>query len=53
MNPNMTNHHSRPQLTIESLKTESADFCQSVSQHKVLNLYGVTDGKAIGTYLEH
>ena len=48
----MINHQNRPQLTIESLKKEAAAYCPSVSQHKIRNLYGVTDGKAIGTYLE-
>lgn len=42
-----------PQLTIEYLQTEAAVFCQSESQHNEPSLYGISDGKAVGTYLEH
>jgi hypothetical protein len=40
-------------LTIESLKAEAATFAQIESGHNEPRLFGVTDGKAIGTYLEH
>ena len=42
-----------PQLTIEYLKTEAAVFAVQESSHNEPSLYGVTDGKAVGTYLEH
>ena len=42
-----------PPLTHEALRTEAAIFAQMESVHNELALYGVTDGKAVGTYLEH
>jgi hypothetical protein len=42
-----------PPLTIQSLKTEAASFASLESQHHEKSLFGVTDGKAVGTYLEH
>ncbi|MDB9508541.1 hypothetical protein PN502_16005 [Microcystis aeruginosa CS-338/01] len=39
-------------LTQESLGNEAAIFSALESQHQEASLYGVTDGKAIGTYLE-
>lgn len=42
-----------PQLTIETLKKEAEIFSIAESSHKEKSLYGVTDGKAVGTYLEH
>jgi hypothetical protein len=39
-------------LTQESLCNEAAVFSALESQHQESSLYGVTDGKAIGTYLE-
>ncbi len=42
-----------PSLTVKTLCTEAEQFSISESQHKESSLYGVTDGKAIGTYLEH
>ena len=39
-------------LTIESLCAEAALFSEIESIHPQPTLYGVTDGKAIGTYLE-
>ncbi|MEA5513808.1 restriction endonuclease [Nodularia sp. UHCC 0506] len=39
-------------LTIETLCTEAALFSAAESRHPEPLLYGVTDGKAIGTYLE-
>ena len=41
------------QLTIPSLKAEAGDFAIRESGHSEHSLYGVTDGKAVGTYLEH
>lgn len=43
----------KPQLTIEALRMEAATFARAESSHDEPNLYGVTDGKAVGTYLEH
>ena len=40
-------------LTISSLKTEASRFAVLESQHDEPSIYGVTDGKAIGTYTEH
>ena len=39
-------------LTIEALCNEAAIFSAAESRHPEPLLYGVTDGKAIGTYLE-
>lgn len=41
------------QLTIEKLRSEAADFAYVESKYDEPALYGVTDGKAVGTYLEH
>ena len=43
---------SKP-LTIKSLKQEAIAFAKVESKHGEASLFGVTDGKAIGTYLEH
>ncbi|MBM3238751.1 restriction endonuclease [Candidatus Poribacteria bacterium] len=40
-------------LTVEVLKREARIFAQNESKHNEPALFGVTDGKAIGTYLEH
>jgi hypothetical protein len=40
-------------LTISLLKTEAAAFARRESRHDEPSLFGVTDGKAVGTYLEH
>jgi hypothetical protein len=40
-------------LTVELLKTEAKAFADRESGHKEKSLFGVTDGKAVGTYLEH
>jgi hypothetical protein len=41
-----------PALTIEILCSEAVRFSAAESRHPEPLLYGVTDGKAIGTYLE-
>ncbi|MBM3289691.1 MAG: restriction endonuclease, partial [Candidatus Hydrogenedentes bacterium] len=38
---------------MELLKAEARAFADRESRHGEPSLYGVTDGKAIGTYLEH
>lgn len=43
----------KPRLTIETLRAEAAAFAETESTHEEPSLYGVTDGKAVGTYLEH
>lgn len=43
----------KPELTIEILIQEAAQFAEVESKYDEPSLYGVTDGKAIGTYLEH
>jgi hypothetical protein len=40
-------------LTISHLKTEATVFAKEESKHLEPALFGVTDGKAVGTYLEH
>lgn len=40
-------------LTIELLQNEANIFAKKESAHKEPSLFGVTDGKAVGTYLEH
>ena len=39
-------------LTILRLKTEATAFAARESTHAEPSLFGVTDGKAVGTYLE-
>lgn len=43
----------KPTLTLEQLRIEAARFAEIESTHDEPRLYGVTDGKAVGTYLEH
>jgi hypothetical protein len=43
----------KKKLTIDLLKKEAACFSRFECQHKEKSIYGVTDGKAIGAYLEH
>lgn len=43
----------KPTLTIEQLCIEAARFAEIESIYDEPTLYGVTDGKAVGTYLEH
>lgn len=40
-------------LTIEKLLDEARHFTEVESGHREPALYGVTDGKAVGTYFEH
>lgn len=40
-------------LTIPLLTEEAAAFAEAESRYGEPSLYGVTDGKAVGTYLEH
>lgn len=43
----------KPVLTIPLLIKEAATFSEAESTFDEPSLYGVTDGKAVGTYLEH
>ncbi|MHB0704127.1 hypothetical protein ACX4MU_00205, partial [Roseomonas mucosa] len=43
----------KPVLDIDSLIKEAAKFTAVESTHDEPSLFGVTDGKAVGTYLEH
>jgi hypothetical protein len=43
----------KPTLTIEDLCAEAAKFANIESLFDEPALYGVTDGKAIGTHIEH
>lgn len=43
----------KPPLTIQDLSTEALLFAQLETAFPEPSLYGVTDGKAVGTYLEH
>lgn len=43
----------KPILSLESLKSEACLFAEAESIFPEPKLYGVTDGKAVGTYLEH
>ena len=42
----------KPNLTIQGLIAEAKAFSDLVSHRRYANLYGVTDGKAIGTFIE-
>ncbi|HLA83970.1 MAG TPA: hypothetical protein VJL29_04175 [Thermoguttaceae bacterium] len=43
----------KPRLTLKLLKHEAEQFSRRESRYKEKSLYGVTDGKAVGTYFEH
>jgi hypothetical protein len=43
----------KPKLTLNLLKKEASTFAALEISHEESRLYGVTDGKAVGTYLEH
>lgn len=40
-------------LNVETLVKEAAAFAETQSKYDEPALYGVTDGKSVGTYLEH
>ena len=44
---------SKPRLTVRTLCREATAFAEVESTHPEPTLFSVTDGKAIGTYLEH
>lgn len=43
----------KEKLTISKLKAEAKAFCIAESKIKNKTLFGVTDGKAVGTHIEH
>jgi hypothetical protein len=43
----------KPKLTVNALKAEARAFAPLESAHREASLFGVTDGKAVGTYFEH
>lgn len=43
----------KPVLTIHNLIKEAETFCNLMSEENHSELLGVTDGKAVGTYVEH
>jgi hypothetical protein len=43
----------KPQLSLDLLIKEAGAFAQIESEHFDPAVYGITDGKAIGTYFEH
>ncbi len=43
----------KPELTVELLKKAAKEFCETESSFQNKDLFGVTDGKAVGTYIEH
>lgn len=43
----------KPELTLEKLKQAVMPFCADLQQSLIPELYGITDGKAVGTYIEH
>jgi len=43
----------KPQLSLDLLVKEAGAFARMESEHFNSAIYGVTDGKAIGTYFEH
>ena len=43
----------KEKLTVEKLIEEAKIFCDQESKYENADLYGVTDGKAVGTFIEH
>ena len=43
----------KPVLTIDKLIESAGRFCEIESRENHFELIGVTDGKAVGTYVEH
>ncbi len=41
-----------PELSISALKASAKDFAEQLSHRSVSALFGITDGKAVGTYVE-
>lgn len=43
----------KPSLTIDKLVASAYRFCETESCRNHIELIGITDGKAVGTYIEH
>ncbi len=43
----------KPKLTVKDLKEQASIFCIKETNFQNKDLFGVTDGKAVGTYIEH
>ncbi len=44
---------TKEKLSIDTLILEAKDFCNNESYIPNSDLFGITDGKAVGTYIEH
>jgi len=44
---------SKKKLTIKDLIRSANEFCKQETRYENKELFGVTDGKAVGTYIEH
>ncbi|NOZ46664.1 MAG: restriction endonuclease [Chlorobi bacterium] len=44
---------SKKELTIKDLISSANAFCKQETKYENKELFGVTDGKAVGTYIEH
>ncbi len=44
---------SKKELTIKDLISSANTFCAQETKYKNKELFGITDGKAVGTYIEH
>jgi len=40
-------------MQVLTLKTEAGNFVVQLSDIQIAELYGITDGKAVGTYVTH
>jgi hypothetical protein len=52
MYPKITEGMRMDELTLSQLKTEVRAFAQGLSTTPISALYGITDGKAVGTHIE-
>ncbi|MBI3814413.1 MAG: restriction endonuclease, partial [Nitrospinae bacterium] len=43
----------KQKLTIDILVKEAKAFCERESKFDNPDLFGITDGKAVGTFIEH
>lgn len=48
-----TSNEGKPKLTINELIKSAKLFCEITSRENHTELVGITDGKAVGTYIEH
>jgi len=49
----MKKSRKQPKLTMGILKKEAGIFAKKQSKERFPELYGITDGKAVGTHIEH